>query len=177
MEGDLTRFLRAGVFRAETRKLSVLSFGIAVPPRAFLSVLHKYGMEGSDSVLFYPTSQGPTRKQWVQRSGCARWPSGIAITRSECVDAVLLDFNMPGMNGDQVGLTIMKIRPTVPVVICSGFLDEIPESLKWFADAVLSKADGPEALLSAIARVVRSRATKKRTPVRRRPRGDERLSA
>jgi DNA-binding NtrC family response regulator len=89
----------------------------------------------------------------------------------------VLDFNMPGMNGDQVALAIMKIRPTVPVVICSGVLDEIPESLKWFADAVLSKADGAEALLSAIARVVRSRATQKRTPVRRSPRADERLSA
>jgi CheY-like chemotaxis protein len=76
-------------------------------------------------------------------------PSGIGITHSECVDAVVLDFNMPGMNGDQVALAIMKIRPTVPVVICRGVLDEIPESLKWFADAVLSKAEGPEALLSA----------------------------
>lgn len=104
-------------------------------------------------------------------------PSGIAITRSECVDAVVLDFTMPGMNGDQVALAIMKEQPTAPVVVCSGVLDEIPESLKWFADAVLSKTDGPQALLSAIARVVRCGTTHKRTPVRRGARGDERLSA
>jgi CheY-like chemotaxis protein len=104
-------------------------------------------------------------------------PSGIAITRKECVDAVVLDFNMPGMNGDQVALAIMKYQPRLPVVACSGVLDGIPESLKWFADAVLSKADGPQALLSAITRVVRSGATHKRTPVRRGPRANERLSA
>jgi DNA-binding NtrC family response regulator len=104
-------------------------------------------------------------------------PSGIAISHNECIDAVVIDFNMPGMNGDQVALAIMKNQPTARVVVCSGVLDEIPESLKWFADAVLPKADGPQALLSAIARVVRSGATDKRTPVRRGPRADERLCA
>jgi len=104
-------------------------------------------------------------------------PSGIAITRSECVDAVVLDFTMPGMNGDQVALAIMKEQSKTPVVLCSGVLDEIPESLKWFADTVLSKTDGPQALLSAIARVIRSGATSKRTPVPTGPRADERLSA
>jgi CheY-like chemotaxis protein len=103
--------------------------------------------------------------------------SGIDITRKQCVDAVVLDFNMPGMNGDQVAQAIMKSQRTVPVVICSGFLDEIPESLRWFADAALWKADGPEALLSAITRVVKSGATPKRTSVRRIPRAEERLSA
>jgi CheY-like chemotaxis protein len=104
-------------------------------------------------------------------------PSGIAITRQECIDAVILDFNMPGMNGDQVALAIMQNQRTVPVVICSGSLDEIPESLRWFADAALWKADGPEALLSAIARVTRPGVALKGTPVRRIPRVEERLSA
>ena len=93
------------------------------------------------------------------------------------MDALVLDFNMPGMNGDQVALAIMKTQRTVPVVICSGYLDEIPESLRWFADAALWKADGPEALLSAIARVVGSGAARKRAPARRIPRVEERLSA
>jgi len=39
-------------------------------------------------------------------------------------------------------------------VICSGYIDEIPESLRWFADALLQKADAPGALLSVVERLV-----------------------
>jgi len=103
-------------------------------------------------------------------------PGGIAIARKQHLDAVVLDFNIPGMNGDQVAKAIMESQPTVPVVICSGFIEEIPESLKWFADALVPKDNGPEALLSAIARVVKSTA-QKRTPGRSNTRAEERLSA
>jgi len=103
--------------------------------------------------------------------------SGIAIARKEHLDAVVLDFNMPGIDGDQVAEAIMKSQPRVPVVICSGFIEEIPESLKWFADALVAKDSGPDALLSAIARVVRSSAAQEKTPVRRNTCVEERLSA
>ena len=32
-----------------------------------------------------------------------------------------------------------KQQPMLPVVICSGYIDEIPESLRWFADALLQQ--------------------------------------
>jgi CheY-like chemotaxis protein len=83
--------------------------------------------------------------------------TGIAITRKESIDAVVLDFNMPGMDGNQVAEVIMQDHRTLPVVVCSGYPDDIPESLRWFADAVLRKADGPDALLSAISSLIENK--------------------
>ena len=104
-------------------------------------------------------------------------PTGIALTRKHSIDAVVLDFNMPGMNGAQVAEVLMKEQPTLPVVIWSGCADKIPESLKWFADALLHKGDGPGTLLSAIEKVVSACSTSKKAPVRRTISASERLSA
>ncbi len=77
--------------------------------------------------------------------------TGIALTRNHSIDAIVLDFKMAGMDGNAVAQVLMKEHPKLPVVIWSGCLDDIPESLKWYADALLDKTDGPEALISAIA--------------------------
>lgn len=81
--------------------------------------------------------------------------------------ALLLDFNMPGMDGNQVAEVLMKEQPTVPVLIWSGCPDQMPESLKWSADAVLSKGDGPDALLSLLERMVSGSVTDKKARARR----------
>ena len=93
-------------------------------------------------------------------------PTGIALTRKHSIDAVVLDFNMPGMDGAQVAEVLMKEQPKLPVVIWSGCADIIPESLKWFADALLYKGDGPATLLSAVEKLVNGCSTSKkvRTP-------------
>jgi DNA-binding response OmpR family regulator len=82
-------------------------------------------------------------------------PTGLAITRKYSLSAVVLDFRMPGLDGNQVAQVLMQEHPKLPVVICSGFSDEIPESLKWFADAVLEKGDGPDILVSTIDKLIR----------------------
>jgi CheY-like chemotaxis protein len=48
---------------------------------------------------------------------------------------VVLDFNMPGMDGDQVAEVLKTERPTLPVIIWSAGPEEIHESLEWFAAA------------------------------------------
>ena len=79
--------------------------------------------------------------------------TGIALTRNHSIDAIVLDFNMAGMDGSAVAQALMQEHPKLPVVVCSGCLDDIPESLKWYADALLEKTDGPEALISTIAKL------------------------
>ena len=81
--------------------------------------------------------------------------SGIAIIRQRHIDVVVLDINMPGMDGDQVAEVLKTEQPTLPVVIWSTGPEEIPESLKWFADALLYKGDGPLPLLLAIDKILK----------------------
>ena len=88
-------------------------------------------------------------------------PTGIALTRQHSIDAVVLDFRMPVMDGIQVAEVLINDHPNLPVVICSGSPDEIPESLKWYADALLHKGDGPNSLLSAVEKIVRAKNLRK----------------
>jgi len=89
-------------------------------------------------------------------------PTGIALSRTHPVDAVVLDFNMVGMDGNQVAQVLRKEQPSLPVVIWSGCIEHIPESLRWFADAFLYKGDGPEALFPTIERILKDSATRQR---------------
>lgn len=93
--------------------------------------------------------------------------TGIAISRKHSIDAVVLDFNMTRMDGNEVAAVLAKEQPTVPVVICSGSADDLPESLKWFADALVPKGDGSGALLAAIEKAIgfRTAATRSPSPV------------
>ena len=42
-------------------------------------------------------------------------------------DLVVTDMTMPHMTGDQLALTLMKIRPDIPIVLCTGFNATISE--------------------------------------------------
>jgi CheY-like chemotaxis protein len=83
--------------------------------------------------------------------------TGIALSRNHALDAIVLDFNMAGMDGSAVAQVLMKEQPKLPVVVWSRCVDDIPESLKWYADALLEKTDGPEALVSTIQRLINTR--------------------
>jgi DNA-binding NtrC family response regulator len=92
--------------------------------------------------------------------------SGIALTSTHSIDAIVLDFTMEGVDGNAVAQVLMKEHPKLPVVVFSGCLDDIPESLKWYADALLEKTDGPEALVSTIERLIERGVSRKKTVAR-----------
>ena len=85
--------------------------------------------------------------------------TGIEISRRQPVDAVVLDFKPPATDGDQVAAVLAKEQPNLPVAISSDCPDDMPESLKWFADALLEKGTAPEALLLAIEKLIAVRST------------------
>ena len=84
---------------------------------------------------------------------------------------------MPGMDGNEVAQVLTQEQPTLPVVISSGYPEEIPESLRWLAYAVLCKSDGLESLLSAVESLVEAGTANKRAPARRAIGISPRLSA
>jgi CheY-like chemotaxis protein len=104
-------------------------------------------------------------------------PTGIALSREQSIDVVVLDFNMPGMDGNEVAQVLTQEQPTLPVVVWSGYPDGIPESLRWFAYAVLRKSDGLEPLLAVVESLVSASTTNKRIPARRAIGISDRLSA
>lgn len=48
-------------------------------------------------------------------------------------DLVITDYRMPGMNGTQLARELIDIRPDVPILLCTGFSDQIgPEETRRF---------------------------------------------
>jgi DNA-binding NtrC family response regulator len=40
-------------------------------------------------------------------------------------DLIITDMTMPGMTGDKLAIEVKKIRADIPVVICSGYSDDV----------------------------------------------------
>jgi CheY-like chemotaxis protein len=43
----------------------------------------------------------------------------------DAYDMVITDMTMPNMTGDRLAKELMKIRPNIPVIICTGFSERI----------------------------------------------------
>ena len=57
----------------------------------------------------------------------------VFLTESDSIDCVLLDFNMPKLNGEEVFTELKKIKSDVRVILCSGFTES--EILERFEGA------------------------------------------
>ena len=73
----------------------------------------------------------------------------LQLFASHPVDLVLLDYHMPGMNGDVVAEHMKAGQPDVPIALLSAD-DEPPErALRW-VDAFVSKSESPANLLQIV---------------------------
>ena len=77
----------------------------------------------------------------------------IKLFLQETIDAVILDYLMPGINGATVAAQIRKIRNDVPIILLSACLT-IPEEDLTLFQRFLSKGVSPAALLAAIEELV-----------------------
>ena len=82
-------------------------------------------------------------------------PTGIRIFRQQPIDAVVLDFAMPGMDGGAVASALREIRPNIPILLLSAYLT-LPEEVQAMVTLVANKGDGALALLRNVKRVLDS---------------------
>jgi two-component system, cell cycle sensor histidine kinase and response regulator CckA len=52
----------------------------------------------------------------------------LALLRADpsCLDAVITDFSMPGMNGVELARALTALRPDLPILLLSGYVEEFP---------------------------------------------------
>jgi DNA-binding response OmpR family regulator len=82
---------------------------------------------------------------------------GFKMFEQEQVDAVVLDYYMPQMNGDLLAELMKQRRPEVPIVMLSAFVT-LPEDASWHSDAYIVKGDAPRKLLNTIATLLKKAA-------------------
>lgn len=66
---------------------------------------------------------------------------GLRLLRQNSVDLIVLDFEMPEMNGELVAQAIRRSKPEVPIVLFTGIADDIPASVRQNVNALVSKTD------------------------------------
>jgi CheY-like chemotaxis protein len=79
----------------------------------------------------------------------------IKLFRHETIHAVILDYEMPGMNGGAVAAEIRRLNRKVPIILHTGGSKIGLEELALF-DRVVSKDASLSAMLNAIEAVVLS---------------------
>jgi len=78
---------------------------------------------------------------------------GMALLSSCTVDEVLLDYEMPEMDGGKVAAEIKKTHPELPILMLSGH-EALPESALQFVNGFVSKGNAPTFLQLAIRQLL-----------------------
>ena len=74
---------------------------------------------------------------------------GLKLFLSHSVDAVVLDYQMPGMNGDVVAAKLKRINSHVPIMLLSAY-EPLPKKKLQSVDTFLCKSQPPKILLSSL---------------------------
>ena len=98
------------------------------------------------------------RKMLFEEAGCkvlvaTNGVGALQLFASHLVHLVLLDYHMPGMNGDVVAEHMKAGEPDVPIALLSA--DEgLPESALRWVDVFVSKSESPANLLQIVQRLL-----------------------
>ena len=85
-------------------------------------------------------------------------PTGLEIVEGEHVDAVILDYKMPGMDGEEVATRLRHRHPHIPILLLSGFPGLVPESLLSIVDGFVEKGQPAARLIAEVERLTRAGA-------------------
>jgi len=87
--------------------------------------------------------------------------SGISMFETEQVDAVILDYAMPGMDGGQVAAALRARRPDVPIMMLSAYV-ALPENVMRVISVSATKGDGAFALVDKLKGLLQAGASEGR---------------
>jgi CheY-like chemotaxis protein len=94
------------------------------------------------------------RKMILERAGYAvltapDGPSGLEIFAEHPVEAVILDYAMPGMDGGQVAAAMRTKKPEVPILLLSAYVSLTPDITRN-VDLYMTKGEGAPILLQKL---------------------------
>lgn len=80
-------------------------------------------------------------------------PAGLEIVNRKPVDAVIVDYEMPGMDGATVAKELRRKHANLPILLVSGFAGKIPEPLLAIVDGFIAKGSSPDLLIKEVVRI------------------------
>ena len=82
---------------------------------------------------------------------------GLSLFATKLVDAVVLDYQMPGINGSVIALEMKRLKPQVPILLLSAY-GPLPKRKLQSVDRFLSKSHPPAVLLSTLQNLLEARS-------------------
>jgi len=79
--------------------------------------------------------------------------AGLDLFAREPVEAVILDFSMPGMSGGEVAQRMRLVKPNVPILMLSAYTSLPPEVIRS-VNLSMTKGEGAPALLKKLGSLV-----------------------
>lgn len=81
---------------------------------------------------------------------------GLRLFRSQPVDAVILDYQMPEMDGGEVATRMKDLRPQVPILMLSA-VPELPDKAHGHVDGFICKGEPTAKLVKSIEQLLAER--------------------
>jgi len=84
--------------------------------------------------------------------------SGLSLFEAEPVEAVVLDYSMPGMHGGEVASRMRGIKPNVPILLLSAYIG-LPIEVTSLVDLYMTKGEGAPVLLQKLESLLQQPVT------------------
>ena len=75
--------------------------------------------------------------------------AGLELFQSEPVEAVVLDYSMPGMHGGEVATRMRQTKPNIPILLLSAYVG-LPAEVTGLVDLYMTKGEGAPVLLEKL---------------------------
>jgi CheY-like chemotaxis protein len=98
------------------------------------------------------------RKILLERAGyqvltAADGSAGLELFAQNPIDAVVLDYAMPGMHGGEVAKRMRQAKPEVPILLLSAYVG-LPDEVSSTVDVYMTKGEGAPALLDKLGNLL-----------------------
>ena len=85
-------------------------------------------------------------------------PSGLELFNAHPVEAVVLDYSMPGMHGGEVAVRMRQTKPHVPILLLSAYMG-LPTEVTSLVDLYMTKGEGAPVLLERLGSLLQPVST------------------
>ena len=102
------------------------------------------------------------RKTQLEENGFAvveisNWEESLKVFLHRTVHAVILSYQLPGMNGDMVAAMMKRLKPHIPIILLSAY-GPLPEKKLRPVDAFVYKSDGTRRLVATLRELLGNRS-------------------
>jgi len=89
--------------------------------------------------------------------------AGLEIFKTHSVDAVVLDYSMPGMSGGEVARAMRRLKPDVPILLLSAYVG-LHDEVRSIVDVYMTKGEGAPALLERLSNLLTNSSASEASP-------------